>query len=362
MESGFVKMEVCGRCGVEGIVIRLFDAIYDGKMESICERCSIIENIPIIKKPDNEQLKESERGVKVFDRMKRLSGMDEEKEEESYFKEDRLEELNKHPELELPEREKLKLIEYFHWQIMKNRRSKGLTQEKLAEAIGESLITIQMLEKEKYPENSERVIRKLEQYFQIPLTKITEMERIMKDRERESKMLLLNSKGEELLKIPEPEPNIIDDMDELVGMDRPSKDGYITFDANTKFSRQEEENKLIDNKRVTENESNKIKKKELESMDKPEIDLNNKGEFDIKSVDLDSVTVDNLKDLHKKKVEVSRRERLEEQKKIEERERLIEARKEELRMRREKESDDLDSVLGGAELLEDTKNEFDREL
>jgi len=44
-------------------------------MSSLCERCSIIENIPIIKKPNASQLKESENTVKVFDRMKQLSGI-----------------------------------------------------------------------------------------------------------------------------------------------------------------------------------------------------------------------------------------------------------------------------------------------
>ena len=44
--------ERCARCDVNGEEVRLFDAVYDGRMGQICERCSIIENIPIIKKPD----------------------------------------------------------------------------------------------------------------------------------------------------------------------------------------------------------------------------------------------------------------------------------------------------------------------
>ena len=59
-------VERCVRCDVDGEKVRLFDAIYLGRIEKICERCSIIENIPIIKRPDALKLKESERG-KVYE-------------------------------------------------------------------------------------------------------------------------------------------------------------------------------------------------------------------------------------------------------------------------------------------------------
>ena len=69
-------MENCVRCNVDGGEVRLFDAIYEGRMAKICERCSIIENVPIIKKPGGSQLKEAEMGrVGVYDRMKRMSGL-----------------------------------------------------------------------------------------------------------------------------------------------------------------------------------------------------------------------------------------------------------------------------------------------
>ena len=40
-------VERCARCNVNEDEVRLFDAIYEGRMSSLCERCSIIENIPI---------------------------------------------------------------------------------------------------------------------------------------------------------------------------------------------------------------------------------------------------------------------------------------------------------------------------
>ena len=59
--------ERCVRCGISEEKVRLFDAIYDGRAEAICERCSIIENVSIIKEPDQERIRESERGgAEVF--------------------------------------------------------------------------------------------------------------------------------------------------------------------------------------------------------------------------------------------------------------------------------------------------------
>ena len=77
-------------------------------------------------------------------------------------------------------------------------------------------------------------------------------------------------------------------------------------------------------------------------------------------MELKTISIKLLK--HRKKIETTRQEKIEEQRKIEERQGLIEARKEELRLRREKESEDIDRILGGAELLEntgDTRREFE---
>ena len=59
---------------------------------------------------------------------------------------------------------------------------------------------------------------------------------------------------------------------------------------------------------------------------------------DIKKANLGNITIADLKELHRKKLEATKQEQLEEQRRIEERQKLIEARKEELRLRREKES------------------------
>src|SRR3989338_869764 len=198
-------MERCARCRIREDEVKLFNAIYEGKMDFLCERCAIIENIPIIRKPDTSQLKESERGIGVYERLRKINGIKLGKKPSSFFREDRLKELEKNPEKELPEKEKLNLIEHFHWEVMKARRRKGLSQKQLANAISESEIAIQMIEKAKLPENSESLIRKLEQFLRISLKKITETERILEKNIERKEPILLDEFGNELEKIPEPE-------------------------------------------------------------------------------------------------------------------------------------------------------------
>ena len=351
-------MEKCVRCNIGGNEVRLFDAIYEGRMGSLCERCSIIENIPIIKKPEISQLRDSEQGVGVYSRMKRLSGIKDSEKEDTFFIEDRLNELNENPGLEVPEKDKLNLIEYFHWEIMKNRRRKGLSHKQLAETLGESEIAIQMIEKAKIPENAEQLIRKLEQFFQIKLKKITETERFLQQQNEEP--ILLGEDGRELMSIPEPdrkethEESIEEKSDKEESIDefldnaeKGVSEISIKDDTQIEEFGEDEIRELKDNEEIDLGDGEEgEKERDLSGVDME------KGEFDITTANLGEVKISDLKELNRKKIEVTRKEQIEEQKRIEERNRSIEARKEELRLMKEQESNELDRVLGGTELLD----------
>jgi ribosome-binding protein aMBF1 (putative translation factor) len=384
-------MGSCERCSISSGKVKLFDAIYEGRMVSLCERCSIIENMPIIKKPDALQLKESEEAVGVYDRMKKLSGLRAPEKEETYFQEDRLNELEKHPELELPEREKLNLLDHFHWDVMKCRRKKGLSQKQLAEAIGESEIAIQMMEKARLPENAEIMIRKLEQFFQVKLKKISETERLMNFRKMQEEPVLLNEQGQELEIIPEEEPVIISEEGSEEDL-RNASNNEIKLESECKVE-------------SFDSDKQKMTCESIEKKIEPEIPrLNSEGDLDLRRTNAERVTIKELQDIHQKKVEVTRQEQIEEQKKIEERKRILEALREQDRIKfeerkkqemfekqkqeqerqrllndqrraqeqvKEQEFQDIDKHLGGVELLGknsdsiENKNyikEFDDEL
>lgn len=346
-------MVTCNVCGVHGNEVRIFDAIYQGRMANLCERCSIIENIPLIKKPNASQLKESET-LSVSDRMRQISGIKEPEKQETFFQEDKLKELDNNPELEFPEKKSLNLIEHFHWEIMKNRRRKGLSHQQLAESLGESELVIQMIEKSELPENAETLINKLEQFFQIKLRKIPEHITI-----QEQEPILLDEEGQEIEIIPEEE---------------------MVFKEKTEDEESKESEQL----------------QPLEDID----------DIDLKKIDKEKVTIGDLKNLHKKRSDVTKQEMIEEQKKIEERQKIllalrerdrikmeerkkqeilerqkteqqrqkiIEERKQELEKQRNEESKDINNFLGGVELIDeenkdnkksssDSIKEFDEEL
>lgn len=275
--------EICERCGVSENEVKIFNGISNGRIAKFCERCAIIENITIIKKPKANQLKESETEG-IYERMQRLSGISLKKPEKRdvFLRKDRLKELEINPSLEMPEKKNLNLIEYFHWEIMKSRRRKGFTQQQLARAIGESETAIQTIENGKFPSNAEPLINKLEQFLRIRLRKVPYYE----TRERPKEPVLLDVKGNRIDIIPE-----------------------------------EEEMVFIEESEETEKETSEIESAQGEG-----------GSFEISKVDPNKVTIGDLQKLHKKRVEATKLEQIEEQRKIEERKRIILAMREKERL------------------------------
>ena len=61
------------------------------------------------------------------------------------------------------------LVRNFHWDMMRARRARHLTQEQLAEAIGESALAIKMAERGMLPREKERLVKKIENYLHIKI-------------------------------------------------------------------------------------------------------------------------------------------------------------------------------------------------
>ncbi len=175
-------MESCFRCGRTEKEVKLFDAIHGTEHVRSCEKCAIIEGIPLLKKPSTKQLKEAERANSVYNRLKTLAGMKTRDEQVENFME-RLEKVDETPEVSEDDKP-LNLIDNFHWHIQRARRNKGLSAKQLSWALGESESAINMIEKAEIPEDAEKLIRKLEQFFQIKLRERTEQE---KQKEQEKK-------------------------------------------------------------------------------------------------------------------------------------------------------------------------------
>ena len=300
-------MERCERCRAYEDEVQLYDAIYEGQVAFLCERCSIIENIPILNKPTEERVRESEKLSGVYERMKKIAGIPEPKKQDDLLNKNRLIEIENNPSLESPKEQSINLIEHFHWEIMKNRRRKGLSQKQLGEQIGEPEFSIEMLEKAMIPKNPENIIIKLERFFHIKLKKIDEIDLILK--KPEEKPILLDEFGNSLELIQEP-----------------------------KIESEENNEPII----------------ELEDFEKEN--------FDFSKINANKVKISDLMKLHREKIIGTEQEKTQEQKKIQERQKIIEARKEELITKKQKESKELNDILGGIELLKKDIKEEDSSL
>ena len=166
-------METCFVCGASADKVKLFDAISNEGLVKICERCSIEEHIPIIKRPTTFQLKEAERKQTFYERASSSLNKPLEKENpEKKEQEVTLREIvdrNYEQKVSKDISPRPEMIHNFHWIIMRSRRMKKLTQAQLAKEIAESEAAIKMAEQGILPEDDYKLVNKLENYLDVKI-------------------------------------------------------------------------------------------------------------------------------------------------------------------------------------------------
>jgi len=180
----------CSKCGVSGSKTRLFDAISEKGIVHLCKDCSIKEDIPVIKKPTTEQLKESEKkegfreSIKRFERRPQISPEQKRQIESQEITLRSIVEKNfSEKDLQKELKPRTDLIENFHWIIMRARRARKMTVPQLAKEIAESESVIKMAERGLLPEDDYKIVNKLETYLGIRIIK-PEVEEQLKNKPR----------------------------------------------------------------------------------------------------------------------------------------------------------------------------------
>ena len=178
-------MDNCFRCGASSEKTILYDAISSDGLVKICSYCNIREGFPILKKAGAPP---EEKRQTVYERMTSMSGFSQ-KEREKHRQEEVSKKQNEKIKQVLDKRFKdemmsgdLKketmgdssLVRNFHWDLMRARRARKLTQEQLAEAIGESVLAIKMAERGMLPREKERLVKKIENYLKIKIMNMPE--------------------------------------------------------------------------------------------------------------------------------------------------------------------------------------------
>lgn len=159
-------MAECFRCGVSGERVKLYDAISEKGIVKICGDCNAIERFPIIKKPTDNQIIDSQRQRSVRDM---LTGMN--KGKLLAGREMSLRELVDRNLKERKEKLPSDLIDNFNWTIQRIRRNRKITREQFSKGIGEPESTVRMIESGILPSNDYKIISKIESYLGVSLRK-----------------------------------------------------------------------------------------------------------------------------------------------------------------------------------------------
>jgi len=184
-------MNNCAVCKRDERQVKLVDAVYDNEIVKICEECAVLEEIPIIRKPSSFQLEASEKSYTVRQRLAKMAGvrLKEEVNQDMKVKagvcdvrrgitldnlrkpKDYSRIIQERAELAKKSNKPLDLIDNWNWHIQMTRRDNKLSLGQIAERIGEQEMVLKMIEQGTLPDDGNRIITKLEQYFKINLRK-----------------------------------------------------------------------------------------------------------------------------------------------------------------------------------------------
>ncbi|MBM3233709.1 hypothetical protein FJZ19_01305 [Candidatus Pacearchaeota archaeon] len=297
-------MEICSRCLRSEKEVKLLDAVSGNDIIKICEECSFLENIPIIRKPTSFQLKAAEKPYTVYERLARMSGVKREKNQQrQQFHEAKpsltLDNIRKPKDYsqilqgKFDEARKanipIDLIDNFNWHIKMARRNSKISLIQLAMKIGEDESVLRRIEDGFVPDDASRIIGKIEQFFGLRLKKSSiEAEKTSIEKARQPARIL-SFKPESMKNLTISDLRIMKQEKEKIEEEERDKEmaEKIIWRGKSKKER-EEERKIIEAEQKAEQESPEEKKsrksfwdifkKNTESDEDKEIDLKNDEE------------------------------------------------------------------------------------
>jgi|WetSurMetagenome_2_1015567.scaffolds.fasta_scaffold167116_2 ribosome-binding protein aMBF1 (putative translation factor) len=165
-------MRECFRCGVSEDKAKIYTAISGRGIVKICEDCNRIEQLPIMNKPTDEQILQSKspRSKSIQDRLNAMRGGDINKNKIMGGEVTLRQLIDKKFSAQKPQAPS-DLIPNFHWEIQRAKRLKKITREEFAKGIGESEISVRMIEQGILPSNDYKIINKIESFLGISLRK-----------------------------------------------------------------------------------------------------------------------------------------------------------------------------------------------
>ena len=268
-------MDECFKCGITSDKALLFDTITLSGIQKVCRKCSFDIDSPLIQKPSQKRLRESQMKKSVYEKLSCAAGLNPDDHRKRLLMNSQHEnvenvqdrDLKALMQRNLKNMEKMKsdkYIENFHWIIMRVRRSKKITQSELAKEVGEAVELIQALEKGILPRGHETISKKIGNFLGINLFQ-DEGPKIDKSHEQYKKEILERievSPDEVLFDRNNPEQLTIHDLKEI------KKE--VDFKPNPKVFEKPQEPTLI-----IHGEEMKLPEEKIDIRDEPEFIYDN---------------------------------------------------------------------------------------
>jgi len=171
-------MKKCYNCDVSEERAMLYEGVAKEGFVSVCRKCYLKNEIPLIEKKKLEN--GSEKRMSVRERLMKISGvkrkpMPELSLDKPKSKEENLDKIVEENFKKTISKEPVvygDLVPNFHWIVMRKRRMKKISREELAKNIFEPVVAIESLEKGSLPKDYLGFIKKIESALDVSLLKI----------------------------------------------------------------------------------------------------------------------------------------------------------------------------------------------
>ena len=179
----------CTICKKNSEEIKLYSGILESEMVNICEACADDYNVPIIKKPTNNQLDKLDQRYSVRERMEVMSGL----KKRISVSDDVMSAKGNLVKLRTPMKKQLHedVLDNYSWTLSMARRRRKMTPNQLAKQMSVAPEIIMAVEKGILPKDFEPLFIKLEAFMSIKLLKAQHnaINFVRKNNEAEKKIL-----------------------------------------------------------------------------------------------------------------------------------------------------------------------------
>ena len=267
----------CEICSITEEETDLYDGISENRIIKICKKCSEEEEIPLIKKPSQNQIEESQRSPSVRERMEKISGL--RKSKAGYISKDQEIATKNLAKLKIPPQKQHhpELIDNYFWKIQMKRREKKLTLSQLAEKTNLSEQDVKNLESGVLPEEAVKNSQKLAEFIK-PIENILGV-KLMK---QQLQNIIFSSSLSDSEKEQKKEHEVLKEVEQKMKMsDNPA-------------SSEEKEDETSEHNKINDNNSGKNRNNKIQQIEK--------GDFDFsKRENLKDISLKDLQDMHYRK-------------------------------------------------------------